>query len=77
MHLHALSLQHPDDPGHGHEVSVLRTMSPADIDVEGALTALAERGLAASDERGHWAPTDLGRREAQRTLSRLDSGNYR
>ncbi len=77
MHLHALSLQHPDDPDHGHEVSVLRTMSPADIDVETALTALAERGLAASDDRGLWSPTELGRREAQRTLARLDLGDNR
>ncbi len=70
MHLHALSLQHPDEPEHGHEVSVLRTMSLADTDVEGALTALAERGLAEADGRGLWAPTELGRREAMRTLKR-------
>lgn len=72
MHLYALSIQHPDDPDHGHEVPVLQTMSPADVDVEGALAALAERGLAASQEHGLWAPTELGRREAQRTLARLD-----
>ncbi len=72
MHLHALSLQHPDDPEHGHEVSVLRTMNPPDTDVEGALTALAERGLAGADGEGLWAPTELGRREAARTLARLD-----
>jgi len=77
MHLHALSLQHPDDPEHGHEVSVLRTMSPPDTDVDAALTALAERGLAASDSKGLWAPTEMGRREAQRTLERLDRGDKR
>jgi manganese/zinc/iron transport system permease protein len=70
MHLHALSLQHPEDPDHGHAVSVLRTMSPEDIDVEAALAALAERGRAARDARGLWAPTELGRREAVRTLDR-------
>ncbi len=73
MHLHALSLQHPDDPWHGHEVSVLRTMSPSDTDVEGALNALAERGLAVADGGGLWAPTELGRREAVRTLKRGES----
>jgi len=77
MHLHALSLQHPDDPQHGHEVAVLRTMSPVDTDVEGALTALAERGLAVTDDQGQWAPTELGRREAKRTLGRLDLGDGR
>jgi manganese/zinc/iron transport system permease protein len=77
MHLHALSLQHPDDPQHGHEVAVLRTMSPVDTDVEGALTALAERGLAVADGHGQWAPTELGRREAKRTLGRLDLGDGR
>lgn len=70
MHLYALAMQHPDDPHHGHELAVLRTMSHQDVDVEGALFALAERGLAESDERGRWAPTELGRREAARAVNR-------
>ncbi len=70
MHLFALSLQHPEDPDHGHEIAVIRTMSPPDVDVEAALEALESRGLAASDDRSRWAPTELGRREARRTLDR-------
>ena len=70
MHLYALALQHPKNPGHGHALSVLRTMSPVDVDVGAALTALAERGLAARDGHGLWAPTELGLRDAQRTLER-------
>ena len=70
MHLLALSLQHPEDPDHGHDLSVLRTVSPADVDVAMALEALAERGLAQRDSSGRWAPSELGRRDAQKTLSR-------
>lgn len=70
MHLYALAMQHPDEPFHGHELAVLRTMSPREIDVEGALQALAERGLAESDDVGRWAPTELGRREAKRAFDR-------
>ena len=68
MHLYALSLQHPDQPRHGHGLSVLRTMSPDSIDVSMALEALAARGLAQRDEGGLWAPTELGLREGRRTF---------
>jgi manganese/zinc/iron transport system permease protein len=74
MHLYALSLQHADDPEHGHGLAVLRTMSPAGYDVEGALTRLAERGLASQDDARRWAPTLLGRREARRLLDREEPG---
>lgn len=70
IHLYALSLQHVDDPGHGHSVAVLRTMSPRDADVEGALRGLVSRGLARQRPDGLWAPTDLGRREARRAVER-------
>ncbi len=72
MHLYALALQHPENPGHGHALSVLSTMSPTDVDVDAALEALAERGLASHDQDGLWAPTELGLREAHRTLDRGD-----
>jgi len=70
IHLYALSLQHAEDPGHGHTVAVLRTMSPRNADVDGALEGLESRGLAQQAAGGLWAPTELGRREARRTLER-------
>ncbi len=75
MHLYALSLQHPDDPEHGHRLGVLRTMSPREVDVPAALEALETRGLAQRVGDGLWAPTWLGRREAEKVLRREeDSG---
>jgi manganese/zinc/iron transport system permease protein len=74
MHLYALSRQHPDDPEHGHSVAVIRTMSPADANVDAALERLADRGLARRTAIGVWAPTPIGRREAQKILDR-EMGN--
>ncbi len=74
MHLYALSMQHEDDPEHGHSVAVLRTMSPADVDVVGALEKLGDRGLALRNEDGLWAPTLIGRREARRRVERESVG---
>jgi len=70
MHLFALSLQHPGDPDHGHSIAVLRTMSPGGADVGAALEGLADRGLARATGDGLWAPTAIGRREAERVLER-------
>ena len=70
MHLFALSRQHPDDPEHGHSVAVIQTMSPPDDKVVAALERLADRGLAQRTVDGGWAPTPIGRREAQRILDR-------
>lgn len=70
LHLHALSLQHGAEPEHGHGLAVLRSMSPRRFDVETSLAALERRGLARRDQAGRWAPTPLGRREAQRVLER-------
>jgi manganese/zinc/iron transport system permease protein len=70
MHLYALSHQHPDDPDHGHSVAVVQTMSPPDVLVDAALERLADRGLAQRTADGGWAPTPIGRREAQRILDR-------
>ncbi|MCU0302989.1 MAG: metal ABC transporter permease [Thermoanaerobaculales bacterium] len=74
MHLYALSRQHPDEPDHGHGLAVLRTMSPAGADVERALGDLEARGLAQPVGDGLWAPTAIGRREAERTLRRQTGG---
>jgi manganese/zinc/iron transport system permease protein len=74
MHLYALSLQHEDDPEHGHSVAVLRTMSPAGVDVAGSLEDLADRGLALRNRDGLWAPTPIGRREARRRVERESEG---
>jgi manganese/zinc/iron transport system permease protein len=68
MHLYALSRQHPDDPDHGHGLGVLRTMSPVGADVERALGDLQVRGLIHSVGDDLWAPTAIGRREAERNL---------
>jgi manganese/zinc/iron transport system permease protein len=70
MHLYALSLQHADEPEHGHSVAVLRTMSPGGHDVETSLETLAARGLALQVSAGLWAPSALGRREARRIFER-------
>ncbi len=70
MHLYALSHQHPGDPEHGHPVAVIRTMSPPDAKVDAALVRLVDRGLAQRTDDGGWAPTAIGRREAQRILDR-------
>jgi manganese/zinc/iron transport system permease protein len=70
MHLFALSLQHNEDPDHGHSVAVLRTMSQPKADIEGALDQLAARGLARRTTAGLWAPTEIGRREAGKILDR-------
>jgi manganese/zinc/iron transport system permease protein len=70
MHLYALSRQHRDDPDHGHALAVLRTMSPPDSNLERALADLEARGLAQVVGDGLWAPTAIGRREAERLLAR-------
>lgn len=70
MHLYALSHQHPDDPEHGHPEAVIRTMSPRDANIDAALARLADRGLAQRTADGGWAPTAIGRREAQRIIDR-------
>jgi manganese/zinc/iron transport system permease protein len=69
MHLYALAQQHPNDPDHGHGLAVLRTMSPAGTDLERALADLEDRGLVRSVGDRLWAPTPIGRREAERTLA--------
>ncbi len=74
MHLYALSLQHPDDPEHGHDVAVLKTMSPAGADLPTVLARLEAQGLARQVAPVHWAPTAIGRREARRIWERQEGG---
>jgi manganese/zinc/iron transport system permease protein len=74
MHLYALSLQHEDDPEHGHSVAVLKTMSQAGTDLRSALDALENRGLARQVATDAWAPTAIGRREAHRIWQRQEEG---
>jgi manganese/zinc/iron transport system permease protein len=70
MHLYALSLQHEHDPGHGHPVAVLRTMSPRGVDIGASLHRLEGLGLAHRTDGDDWALTSVGRREARRVLER-------
>ena len=72
MHLYALSQQHPDEPDHGHPMAVLRTMSPVGADIERVLVDLQGRGLIEAVGEGLWAPTPIGRREAERNIDRAD-----
>ena len=74
MHLYALSQQHPDEPDHGHGMAVLRTMSPAGADLESVLGGLQARGLVHAVGEGLWAPTPIGRREAERNLDGQNEG---
>jgi len=74
MHLYALAQQHPDEPDHGHGLGVLRTMSPAGTNLERALTDLEARGLVHAVGDHLWAPTAIGRREAERTLAAQSGG---
>jgi manganese/zinc/iron transport system permease protein len=70
MHLYALSQQHPEEPDHGHGMAVLRTMSPVGADLDRVLGDLQARGLVNAIGEGLWAPTPIGRREAERNLDR-------
>jgi manganese/zinc/iron transport system permease protein len=72
MHLYALSQQHPDEPDHGHRMAVLRTMSPPGADLEKAIGDLQARGLVQAVGHRLWAPTPIGRREAERILVKQD-----
>ncbi|MCP4902838.1 MAG: metal ABC transporter permease [bacterium] len=74
MQLYALAQHHLDDPEHGHSVAVLRTMNEKNLDVAAVLQSLEARSLACEVGGGLWAPTSLGRREAQRLFDRESEG---
>jgi manganese/zinc/iron transport system permease protein len=63
--LHVLAVRH-DDPGHGHPISVLRTMSIGHGGVDRSLDVLRERGLVRKTAEGTWSLTPRGLEEAKR-----------
>lgn len=63
--LYVLARRH-DDPGHGHPISVLRTMSIGHGGVDRSLEVLRERGLVRKTADGTWSLTPRGLDEAKR-----------
>ncbi|MBE0569426.1 MAG: metal ABC transporter permease [Deltaproteobacteria bacterium] len=63
--LHVLAMRH-DDPGHGHPISVLRTMSIGHGGVDRSLELLRERGFVRKTDAGTWSLTPGGLEEARR-----------
>jgi manganese/zinc/iron transport system permease protein len=63
--LYVLAIRH-DDPGHGHPISVLRTMSIGHGGVDRSLDVLRERGLVRNTADGAWSLTPRGLEEARR-----------
>ncbi|MGE5790798.1 MAG: metal ABC transporter permease, partial [Syntrophaceae bacterium] len=63
--LFVLARRH-DDPGHGHPISVLRTMSIGHGGVDRSLEVLRERGLVRKTGDGTWSLTPRGLDEAKR-----------
>ncbi len=71
--LHVLALRH-EDPGHGHPISVLRTMSLGHGGVDRSLELLRKRGLVRKTEGGTWSLTPDGLAEARRLSGKGDEG---
>jgi len=63
--LYVLAMRH-DDPGHGHPISVLRTMSIGHGGVDRSLDVLREKGLVRKTAVGTWSLTPRGMEEASR-----------
>ena len=63
--LHALEAQHTN-PGHGHALAVLSTMSTTPESVRRSLGLLAARGLVCRTANRGWALTPAGRAQAER-----------
>lgn len=61
--LYVLAMRH-EDLGHGHPISVLRTMSTGHGGVDRSLEVLRERGLVRVAADGTWSLTPLGLSEA-------------
>ena len=66
--LYVLAKQH-EEPGHGHPIEVLRTMSLGHGGVDRSLEVLRERGLAREVGANRWAITPRGLEEARRLSS--------
>ena len=71
--LYVLARQH-DDLGHGHPISVLRTMSIGHGGVERSLEVLRERGLVRVTDAGTWSLTPRGFSEAGRLSGKREEG---
>jgi manganese/zinc/iron transport system permease protein len=71
--LHVLAMRH-EDPGHGHPISVLRTMSIGHGGVDRSLEVLRERGLVRVTADGTWSLTPSGLSEAGRLSGKREEG---
>jgi manganese/zinc/iron transport system permease protein len=71
--LYVLAMRH-EDPGHGHPISVLRTMSIGHGGVDRSLEVLRERGLVRVTADGTWSLTPSGLSEAGRLSGKREEG---
>jgi manganese/zinc/iron transport system permease protein len=71
--LYVLAMRH-EDPGHGHPISVLRTMSIGHGGVDRSLEVLRERGLVRVTADGTWSLTPSGLSEAGRLSGKREDG---
>jgi manganese/zinc/iron transport system permease protein len=71
--LYVLAMRH-EDLGHGHPISVLRTMSIGHGGVDRSLEVLRERGLVRVTDAGTWSLTPRGLSEAGRLSGKREEG---
>jgi len=71
--LYVLAMRH-EDLGHGHPISVLRTMSIGHGGVDRSLEVLRERGLVRVTDAGTWSLTPSGLSEAGRLSGVREEG---
>jgi manganese/zinc/iron transport system permease protein len=71
--LYVLAMRH-EDLGHGHPISVLRTMSIGHGGVDRSLEVLRERGLVRVTADGTWSLTPSGLSEAGRLSGKREEG---
>ena len=71
--LYILAMRH-EDLGHGHPISVLRTMSIGHGGVDRSLEVLRERGLVRVTDAGTWSLTPSGLSEAGRLSGVREEG---
>jgi manganese/zinc/iron transport system permease protein len=71
--LYVLAMRH-EDFGHGHPISVLRTMSAGHGGVDRSLAVLRERGLVRVAADGTWSLTPLGLSEAGKLSGKREEG---
>lgn len=71
--LYVLAMRH-EDLGHGHPISVLRTMSAGHGGVDRSLEVLRERGLVRVTVEGTWSLTPRGLSEAGKLSGKQEEG---